>query len=411
MGNECLADDNRTITTNSIVQDLIRVRVDHAENTPIALNCLANHVVRWLRAAVALNRLERASVMFNHASTLAVHLRRLGVRGKCVPLLYGNLAGAYRARGDARKAEEFLRAELEVVEKSPEPNELLAVQAKFALIDIFFDTRGLTSISITEAMAYLEHVLRYAVSVSAENPHATVKLAVDVRALLSRPTVVAADDPRFAAIEQQCCELISELGPTSYSQVVDSIQNANSLIQENPARAQQLCHDALGSGSVTGGMELLAQRILVEALAQQRKWQAAREAFSDFRQYFGSTGLHLHAIVEFAHNVGYYCAILVLTEGDQNAMALLADVFDWPVISEVLTRPSSGWRARLLLLTAIRDLAYGDHQHAEMTLKTVRPADLREDTLEETRAWCILWQMARLATFRVASRIYVHPND
>lgn len=412
MGNECLADGDRTITTNSIVQDLIRVRVDCAYNTPTALNCLANHVVRWLQAALELNRLERASVMFNHANTLAVHLRRLGVRGNCVPLLYGNLAGAYRARGDANKAEEFLRAELEVLKKSTEPNELLAVQAKLALLDIFFDTRGPTSISITEAMTYLEHVLRYAVNISVEHRHAAVKLVVDVKTLLRRPAVAAANDPRFVTIDQRCSELIAQLGPTSYAQTVDSIHRANSSMQDNrPAEAQQLCHDALRSGSVTGGMELLAQRILVEALVRQHKWQTARKAFSDFRQYFGSTGLHLHAIIEFAHNVGYYCAVLALAEGDQDAIALLGDVFGWPVISEALTQPSSGWRARLLLLTAIRDVVYGDHRHAEMMMKTIRPADLREGTPEETRGWCMLWEMARLATFRVASRIYSPASD
>jgi hypothetical protein len=405
-------DGNRTITINSIVQDLIRVSVDRDDNTPDALNRLANHVVRWLMAAIELNRLERASVIFNHANTLAGHLLRLNIRGKYIPYLYGNLAGAYRARGEASKAEEFLRAELDVLEESSEPNELLVVQAKLALVDILFDKPEPEPISFAEAAPYLEHALRYVVDVSAEYLPAAVKLAIDVKTFLSRPTVTVANDARFAVIEQKCDELIAQLGPTSYSEVLDAVRKANSLMQENqPVGAEQLCRDALRSRSLSGGIELTAQRVLVEALVRQRKWQGARKAFSDFRQYFGPTRLHLYVIADFVHNVGNDCAVLALTEQDQDAIALLGDVFDWPVISQVLIQASSGQRARIRLLAAICDLVSGDHRNAKMIMKTVRPADLRAGAPNEVRAWCMLWKIARLAAFRVASRTYIHASD
>jgi len=409
-GDGLLADGDRTITTNSIIQDLIRVGVDREDGTHKTLNRLANHVERWLLAALELNQLERASVIFNHANTLAGHLHRLDVRGKYVPLLYGNLAGAYRARGETGKAEELLRAELNLLEESAEPNELLIVQAKLSLVGILFDTPGHTSISFAEARVYLEHALQYAVRISAEHRPAAVKLAVDVRNLVQRPT--AANNRRFAVIEQKCDELAGQLGPTSYSQAVDAMHKADELMcVDQPTDAEKLCRKILESDSLIGITELEARRILVEALVRQSKWQSARDAFSDFRRHFGSTGLYMPIIGKFVHNVGVGCAFPVLTERNQDAIKLLGDVLDWTVVSETLTQPSSEWGPRLRLLAAIRDLAYGDYQHAEMTFKAIRPTDLQEGTPEETRAWCSLWQMGRLAAFRVASRIYISGSN
>src|SRR5205807_1674904 len=93
MGNPVI-DDDRTITLNTIVQEIIRVEIERNNDTREALNRLANHVERWLSTALELNLLERASALFPHAEMLATHMRRLGVVGRHAALLYGNLAGA-----------------------------------------------------------------------------------------------------------------------------------------------------------------------------------------------------------------------------------------------------------------------------------------------------------------------------
>lgn len=122
-GGELIPNANRTITTNSIVQELIRLGVEYDDDAPAALNRLANHVERWLMAAIELNLMSRAAVLVHHAEALASHLRRLEVRGERVPLLYGNLAAAFRARGEPSRAENFLRTELDLVAQLAEPNE------------------------------------------------------------------------------------------------------------------------------------------------------------------------------------------------------------------------------------------------------------------------------------------------
>ena len=56
-----------------------------------------------------------------------------------------------------------------------------------------------------------------------------------------------------------------------------------------------------------------------------------------FRQHFGSTRIHMHVIVEYAHNVGQACAVAALAEGNTDAAQLLDNILRWPVISEAVT--------------------------------------------------------------------------
>ncbi|MCA1605078.1 MAG: hypothetical protein LC775_06320, partial [Acidobacteria bacterium] len=406
-GGEFLTDANRTITTNSIVQDLIRADIERDNNAPLALNSLANHVARWL-TALDINLFERASVIFTHANTLVNHIDRLNIRGNHIPLFYGNLALAYRLGGDTSEAEKLLRAELNLLENSAKPNETLAMQTKLSLVGIAFETPGPTSISSTEALTYLEDAFRYAIQVSVEWPLAAVRTAVLVKDLARHPTAQAANPSQFSQLEQKCAQLAAQLGPTPFSQAMDAAEKASDLICEgHPADAEQLCRQALESNLLLGPTELEVRRVLVEALVQQCKWQVARGSFNDFRRYFGSTGFGLWIVARFVHNVGCLCTIPVLKERDQDALKLLGDILDWPIVSEALTQPSSGWSPRLRLLGAVRDLGNGNYRRAELTLRTIRPVELREGTPKETRAWCFLWQMARLATFRATSSVYI----
>jgi hypothetical protein len=100
-----------------------------------------------------------------------------------------------------------------------------------------------------------------------------------------------------------------------------------------------------------------------------------------------------------------------LTENDQDAIALLDDLLDWPVISDALARPSIEVSPRLRLLSAARDLAHGNSFGAGKVLKLLRPVDLQQGPPDETKGWCTLWQMIRLATFRTDARRYIRSES
>ena len=403
-----IIDENRTITANTIVQEIIRVEIERNNDTGGTLNRLANHVERWLVTALELNHLERASALFPHAEMLANHMRRLGVVGRHAALLYGNLAGAYRARGDISKVEEFLYSELEIAQSNDDPDDILVVQAKLALVDLYFDNLAVTSISFDEVTSYLEDVAQSAANISRDYPEAAVKVIIDAKSFLDRPEARVSDSPRLAIIESKFDELASQLGPTEYSDAMLAIRKASKLISKGRlGTAERLCTRALGSGSITGIAELEARRFLVESLVLQGKWQEAEKAHIEFRHHFGSTNLLVPVVISYAHNIGYACSILILAGGTTEAIPILSDLVGWPVVSAVIEHPSTGSESRLRLLLVIYDVVHGHYDAAQEGLRSVLPADLREGTQEEVKGWCVLWQLTCLAAFRGTSQAYM----
>jgi hypothetical protein len=402
-GDEC-----RTVTINAVVQEIIRAEIEASYDIDEPLNRLANHVERWLITSLELNVLERASVLFPHADMLSSHMRRLGVTGRHAALLYGNLAGVYRARGEINKAEELLRAELSITVSGENPDDILVVQTKLMLSDIYLDSPDVASDSFATAIACLEDVAQSIANISATYPEAAKKLALDAKAILERSEASLASSAQLSDLDARFDELAARIGPTTYSDALLAIRKASLLISKNRlGMAERLCIYSLNSGAITGSAELHARRLLVEALVWQAKWQEAQEAHDTFRWLFGSTRLYIPIITQYVHNIGYACTMRALLEGATDAIPLLADLFGWPVISDVMEQSSPGGAPRLIVLKAIFELFQGDYPQAEAILMSVRPHDLREGTLEETTGWCLLWQIARLAVFRATSINYI----
>lgn len=403
-----LADADRTITTNSIVQELIRIHAESDDSMPSNLDRLANHVERWLQAAFELNLLERASIISIHANTFADHLQRLNVRGKNIPLFYGNLAAICRAGGEYRRAEHLLRMELHHLKQESEPNDLLAVQAELNLIDIRFDTPGPSSISLDEADSYFGHILEHASGIRVSYPHAASKLALDASTILDRPKAKCINYAPFDRRREQLSALIADIGSTPYERTLRSIHHANSLLSEGrPIGAEKLSREALRSDYLSGPMALEAERILIEALASQDKWKLAREEFDKFKSRIGSTKLYPWLTTLFAHNVGHVCARARLIDNNADAATLLNDILHMPTVREVLEQATPGMSARLGLLAAIRDLSSGNLEDAESNLTTIPAANLHDGDDEGVQGWYMLWQMARLAIYRVRSIRYL----
>lgn len=399
-----LHDLKRTITVNAVTQEIIRAELEESQGVRNALNCLANHVDRWLMAALELNRLEQASALFPHAEMLARHIRRLGVADRRGALLCGNLAGAYRARGEIAKAGDYLRAELDIVQSISDSNDILMIQAKLQLADMYFDDSKAVPIDLMMAVSYMEEVAGSARDIGITYPDAAMKLAMDAKTTLNRPAARAAKLEMLGTIEQQLDGLASEIGPTEYSEVMLAIRKASNLMDKGRvSMVERLCLRALGSGAITGSAELEARRLLVEAFVHERRWREALEAHRAFRLHFGSTQLFSPIIIQYAHNVGLACASPALSEGVVDGIPLLNEILGWPVISEALEGPTTGTHFRFRLLRAVANLIEGNYEGANAILASFRPLDLTEGRFEETRAWCILWETTTLATFRAMS--------
>ncbi|WP_166661074.1 NB-ARC domain-containing protein [Paractinoplanes brasiliensis] len=414
-GYEKLGNSNSTLSVNTIVQDV--VRATHARNEVLAetLNRLANHVERWMQSSLELNLLDRASIMFGHARVLAQHLHRLGIVGPRVALLYGNLAGAYRAYSEPRMADSLLRLELETLhhlsqrsdDGLSESEELVQVQAKLALLDLRFDMPGHSSLEMQEVAEYLAEVLAYAQRIEDTYPKAAVKFCLDVEIILERPSAEQARETHFHDILNGFAALRERLGPTDYSLSVDKVRRANDLIGENrPLLAEKLCRDVLKSELLTGSLELFAHRVLIESLARQGRWVDARRACADFRHLFGRSSFYIDVVGQFANNFGKLCAWAVFADATSDASPCLADLVEWfSIIREADAIPEE-LVARIDLFLAVRELSLGRAASGADLLDKVRPAALGGETEDESRAWSALWQFARLAEFRLQTAEY-----
>ncbi|MEV0325603.1 hypothetical protein AB0H63_04015 [Micromonospora echinospora] len=391
----------RTITVNAVIQDVLRASIPVHDGTPDAFDQLANHVERWHTAAVELNLLHRAAVLFSHASTLAQHLVHAGFGSERIALLFGNLAGAYRARGDATTAERLLRLEIDVLRQAPEPNELLLVQAELTLIEFAAHDAGDAPINVNTVVDFLEHTLSFAKKVAEQFPDAAVRLLYQASNLLETPRLLAVDDLRLHQIKAACDDLLAALGPSAYTTALDAVSAANvALSSGEPHRAEQLCRAALDPGLLTGQPELFGRRLLIEALAAQHRWTDAAGEFDNVKSAFGPSVVHHDVVSDLVHNVGMHCALSMLLTADEAATGLLAAVVTWPVVRAAQGHVTDEYGARLRLLTAINDLANGDQAAAEDFLFTHSPTELADDPTER-RGWLTLWQQLRLATVRL----------
>ena len=393
---------DRTVTVNTVIQDVLRASIPLHDGSADAFDRLANHVERWHTAAVELNQLHRAALLFSHADTLAQHLLTIGIGSERIALLLGNLAGAYRVRGDAATAEALLRIEIEILRQDKRPNELLVVQAELTLVEFAAHDISETPVDVNRLVAYLEHAVSFAKELTEPARNAAVKLLYDAARLLETPRLQAIDDSRLRRISTCCDDLLARLGPSAYTRALDSVTAANEALSSGqPDRAEQLCRDALNQNLLTGQPELFGRRLLIESLTAQRRWSEATTEFQHLKGIFGPSAMHHDVVADLVHNVGMHCALSMWTTTDDAATALLSDVTAWPIIHAAQEHVSPEYRARLRLLTAIKDLACGDDEAADDFLRTYAPAELSGGKAAERRGWLILWQQLRLATVHV----------
>ena len=392
---------NRTITVNTVIQDVLRASIPFHDGTPDAFDQLANHVERWHTEAAELNLLHRAAVLFSHANALAQHLVSVGIGSERIALLFGNLAGAYRVRDEAAAAESLLRLEIDVLRQTSQPNELLIVQAELTLVEFAAHDISKAPIDAARLIAYLEHTLMFAMRIAEHSRDAAVRLLYQASKLLDTPRLLALTDARLHRIKDACNDLLAGLGPSAYTAALDAASAANeALSSAEPDRAEHLCRTTLDQEMLTGQPELFVRRLLIESIAAQHRWSDATTEFEHLRAAFGPSAMHHDVVADLVHNVGMYCALFMLSATDDAATDLLTAIITWSAVDVAQYYVTDEYRARIRLLTAIKDLAHEDRESAEEFLHSYSPAELRGNA-DERRGWLSLWQQLRLATVRL----------
>ncbi|MDJ0345038.1 hypothetical protein QMK19_14275 [Streptomyces sp. H10-C2] len=359
---ETLPGADRSLSINTVSQELIRERLARHPAYARAIDQLAGHVERWLTAPSQLGELERVRIMQSHAEMLLTHIEAMDLPSERAALICGNLAAPYYLQGDVVRAEELYVRELDYLVRAGADNEALVVQTRFALAMMSIQVQELGSerrpplrTTLDEAIGHLEFVLDQARSWVFDYPKAAMKLAVDSRILIQGSNITGDMSRRLALLADAFTDLQSRIEPTTYAANYGRLQQAEeSLRSHRYAEAEMNCRALLGQG-ISGSLEAETRRFLVEALADQAKWDEAIDEVNYWKADPAAPRLFRQSILDLIRNVCVSCAA-ALTEGDAGSLRLLDQVVDWPDLDEFIALGSDDDNRAITTARALRDL-------------------------------------------------------
>ncbi|MFG3048165.1 hypothetical protein ACGFZR_24940 [Streptomyces sp. NPDC048241] len=359
---ETMPGADRSLSVNTVSQELMRERLSRHPAQATAVDQLAGHLERWLTGPAQLGELERVRVMQSHAEMLLEHIDHLDLPSERAALICGNLASPYYSQGDVVRAEELYLQELDFLARAGSDNDALVVQTRFALaamrIQIFelgSDRRPTLKTTLDEAVAHLEFVLYQAQSWVLEYPKAAMKLAIDTRLLLQGSSVPKDLSPRLALLAEAFTDLESRIEPTPYAAQYGALEQAEDCLRNDRyAEAEANCRGLLDQG-VSGPLEAETRRRLIDALAGQAKWDEAIGEVTYWQDDAMAPRLFRHAIVDLIRNVCVSCAA-AFDKGDAGSLRLLDHVVDWPDLDEFIAMGSDADHRAITSARALRDL-------------------------------------------------------
>ncbi|WUO77684.1 NB-ARC domain-containing protein [Streptomyces canus] len=337
------AEATRTITVNSVAQEIIRLRVAGHPDLPSSIDRLVGHVERWLRASSEFGMTERVRTIQSHAEMLLTHVEAAGLRSERVALLCGNLAGPYQLLGDACRAERLLKRELEILQEVAPDNEALISQTRFMLAHMYlysnFDSGrphipGLET-TYGETVKHLEYVLYVSRGWAETYPKAAMKFAADIRTVLRGGNMNLDGLTELNYLAEAFSDLESRLPESNYSRELGLIANAEKRIREGRFDvAESHCREVLRSDPL-GWPNAEARRLLIESLARQGKWDEARREVKFWKADPAAPSLFRESILDLIRNVGQACAETLIA-GDSSALPMMYELVGWPDLDSFL---------------------------------------------------------------------------
>ncbi|WP_406838136.1 NB-ARC domain-containing protein [Streptomyces sp. AHU1] len=327
----------RTITVNSVAQQIIRMRVVSHRDLPSFIDRLVGHVERWLRASSEFGMTERVQAIQSHAEMLLTHAEEAGVRSERVALLCGNLAGPYQLLGDPCRAERLLKLELQILQEVAPDNETLISQTRFMLAHMYLysncnsERPTIPELETTydETVKHLEYVLYVSRGWVDTYPKAAMKFAADIRTILHDRHTNLDGLTELNYLADAFSDLESRLPESNYSQNLGLIVSSEERIREGYFDvAESNCREVLQSDPV-GWTNAEARRLLIEALARQGKWAEARKEVEFWKADPAAPSLFRESILDLIRNVGHACAEALIA-GDSRALSVMYELVSWP---------------------------------------------------------------------------------
>jgi hypothetical protein len=361
---------DHTIAVNAVLQEVVRTRLEKGTGQSEwtnELRRLAFHTNHWLSAATHNQEVTKAHQLAPHAATLVAHLRRLGVAGRRIALLTGNLAGIYVAAGRDEEAIDLLRSQIDMILNDPDGVDVfLEHQARLHLARALINSHQATQLDPHPAVAELARVLTYAqtLALNDETHQPAANLCASALSILGilHDYIPATD--RSNALITVLRDLQNRLPSTKLTDDTDAIQLINRMISEGEDHDAEWNARALLTHSRHGSsLNTELRRLLVEALVAQKKWWECRTEIDNLAAELGDLPLARESAQQALHNVALKLVAATLDVASPEPRVLLRHLLSRPCFVHASAIAGGEYRARFdlfALAAAVHDGRVGD---------------------------------------------------
>jgi hypothetical protein len=353
-----------TISVNSVLQEVIRALFDGDMITGQAIDRLAWHSERWMKASIELGALEKTLILAAHVSAIEQHARRLGAQTDIIEYLRGNLASVLFRQNMKDPAARMLRSEISWFRgREEEHAKFLTCQASLQLAGVLSEYGPSALDEITTLLETAYFSLREFAD-RADN-HISL-LAVEVLSTLRSLQRTYTTSDRLTMLTEVVEDLVDRLPESqlskiarSFSKIADCMSNHRdiSLAIELSRPLLQELTDA----NVHEAMQIRrhARKLYIEALTVEGDVAEAIAELDRFSDDTRPPTLFVREIEELVHNVGYICMLQCLSGATEEAGLLARLLADGR--AELIDRHFSGVEnLRLDLLRGANALNNGD---------------------------------------------------
>jgi hypothetical protein len=381
-----------TITINSVLQEVIRARVDNDQMTSIIIHRLAWHTERWMKAAIEAGAHERALILSAHASTLERHAARLNVSSDFVAYLRGNLASIQHRQHQKDRAVQLLRSEIDHYRgRAEEYAQLLTCQASMQLAAILSEDSPVPANEIAVLLGDAYFLLaRFAF----DNPEGVATLLLPVRSILRNVGLDRVRHEQLAMLAVAIDDLMDRLPTVPLSTVVQTLHEAAAcLVSMNFSQAAELCQNMLSHQALSGNtpenlqIRCEGRRLLIESLVGLNDVEKALDELDRFIIDARPQEIFVRETQQLVHNAGLHCAMLSFRSFPRVGELLSLLLSDGR--AELIERSYPGeTSARIRLLRGVEAFNQGDLTRAQRLADEFMEHNVpHEDISEQQQAW------------------------
>lgn len=313
-----------TIAVNEIVQTILLEEITREGEGLLsgALSTVAFHIQHWISLFTNTEQINLAFAMSGHAITVAEHALQLGVDDLNVALLLGNTARVLEMADHSAEAARYLRAELNILDRSNQAHPLLRLQTSAALAASIFNATDRPREVADQVADALEGCLCDVDRACAQDEYKTAHTLRMAVATVCNLIDGGAGTKRILTIKlvlEQYCAMVPLTGKVDFPQEMSDL---NALILDGRYQdALKRIDNLLPSADLILFERSQLLRLRVECLIWLDEWEQAHAQAHPFVQAASDDELRAVDAAHFARNVGI-ATLAKIKIGERSAEAV-----------------------------------------------------------------------------------------